>query len=206
MRLGEHRISTDPDCLGTLCNDPPQDFDVEKVIFHPDYNRPSVFRNDIAIIKLDAPARFSDYVKPICLPFDHEEDENYVETTFKNSTVFVAGWGATEERGRNPADALQKLQVPIFDADKCKEVYEKRGGILDPASQMCAGGEPGKDSCVGDSGSALMREEKPKFGGLFQYKMLGVVSFGPRLCGTKGVPGVYSKVRHYLPWILDNLE
>ena len=37
-------------------------------------------------------------------------------------------------------------------------------------------------------------------------KILGVVSFGPRLCGTEGVPGVYSRVRFYMPWILDNLE
>ena len=28
--------------------------------------------------------------------------------------VFVAGWGATNERGRDPADALQKLNVPLF--------------------------------------------------------------------------------------------
>ena len=120
--------------------------------------------------------------------------------------MFVAGWGATDPRGRNPADALQKLNVPIFDGVKCKEVYESRGGILNPDSQMCAGGEQGRDSCVGDSGSALMREEQSKIDRLYQYKLIGVVSFGPRFCGTDGVPGVYAKVRHYLPWILDSLQ
>ena len=48
-----------------------------------------------------------------------QEDENYIETTNNDTIVFVAGWGATEQRGRNPADALQKLQVPIFDGNKC---------------------------------------------------------------------------------------
>jgi secreted trypsin-like serine protease len=33
-----------------------------------------------------------------------------------------------------------------------------------------------------------------------------VVSFGPRLCGTEGVPGVYSRVESFLPWILDTVE
>ena len=78
---------------------------------------------------------------------------------------------------------------------------------MDSESQMCAGGEAGKDSCVGDSGSALMRDERTKFDSRkFRWKLLGVVSFGPRLCGTSGVPGVYSRMRHYLDWILENVE
>ena len=150
---------------------------------------------------------FSDFVQPICLPFDHEESENYEATTKENGLeVIVAGWGATNERGRDPADALQKLSVPIFNGTRCKEVYDQRGGNLDEASQMCAGGEDGKDSCVGDSGSALMREERPKGQRFFQWKLIGVVSFGPRLCGTQGVPGDYASVVHYLDWILDNIH
>ena len=84
-------------------------------------------------------------------------------------------------------------------------------------SQLCAGGEKGKDSCVGDSGSALMREvrepptnsaDRPDPDDFFRSftKLIGVVSFGPKLCGTEGVPGVYSKVRHYIDWILDNVS
>ncbi len=57
---------------------------------------------------------------------------------------------------------------------------------------MCAGGEKDKDSCVGDSGSALMREND---GVSSPWKIIGVVSFGPRRCGTEGVPGVYTRVR-----------
>ena len=34
--------------------------------------------------------------------------------------VFVAGWGATNERGRDPADALQKLNVPLFPGKNTK--------------------------------------------------------------------------------------
>ena len=73
---------------------------------------------------------------------------------------------------------------------------------------MCAGGEKGKDSCIGDSGSALMREEDvPKdLLSKGRHKLIGVVSFGPKRCGTEGVPGVYSRVRSYLDWILDNVR
>ena len=38
----------------------------------------------------------------------------------------------------------------------CRDIYLERGGVL-TKSQICAGGQPGKDSCVGDSGSGLMR-------------------------------------------------
>ena len=37
-----------------------------------------------------------------------------------------------------------------------------------------------------------------------RWRLIGVTSFGPKNCGTKGVPGVLSRVRHYIDWILDN--
>ena len=36
--------------------------------------------------------------------------------------VFVAGWGATNERGRDPADALQKLNVPLFPGKNINQI------------------------------------------------------------------------------------
>ena len=73
-------------------------------------------------------------------------------------------------------------------------------------SQICAGGEAGKDSCVGDSGSGLMREIVTGGSPFYRSHLIGVVSFGPRLCGTKGVPGVYTRVNSFLPWILDTVN
>ena len=137
------------------------------------------------------------------MPFLDTETEDYSispEATNKPITQ-VAGWGATNERGRNPADLLQYLDVKVKNAVQCKSVYEERGGIITPLQQMCAGGEKGKDSCVGDSGSALMREHDVR-----SWKIIGIVSFGPRLCGTEGIPGVYTRVRHYMNWILDNAK
>ena len=62
-----------------------------------------------------------------------------------------------------------------------------------------------QDSCVGDSGSGLMRSVPDLEAGLDRWDLIGVVSFGPRLCGTEGVPGVYARVNSYLDWILDTV-
>ena len=72
--------------------------------------------------------------------------------------------------------------------------------------QLCAGGGEG-DSCGGDSGSALMMEvvtETRQFDP--RVVQVGVVSFGPRRCGTKGVPAIYTKVDQYMSWILDSVN
>lgn len=208
VRVGEHRLSTNPDCVPdkSSCADPPQDIKISKIIFHPKYNTPNPFRNDIALLKLSQPVVENAYVIPVCLPFADEENEEYQKSKIGDvQAIHVAGWGATNEKGKDPADALQFLNVSVFIGDKCKAVYEERQGFINPKTQLCSGGEKGRDSCVGDSGSALMMEDQSETGDAF-WKQIGIVSFGPRLCGTEGVPGVYTKVRSYLDWILDTVE
>jgi len=206
VRVGEHDLASKQDCECneddcSYCSPEPQDMDVASIVFHPSYGKPKPFQNDIAVITLTKDVIESDFVRPICLPYNDAE-EDYLNLS-SDDIVDVAGWGATTPTGRKPANILQFLIVNVTDSQMCKEVYAERGGVL-IESQICAGGEKGKDSCVGDSGSGLMRSlPDPHRGGLHRLDLIGVVSFGPRLCGTEGVPGVYSRVESFIPWILD---
>lgn len=211
VRVGEHDLSKDIDCgdNGGFCAPPPQDFQVEAVIPHESYGKPASFQNDIAIIKLSRDVLINEVVSPICLPYNNDDDNyltnriNINEDEFEIDTV-VAGWGATNKVGRDPASVLQYLQVNVTDSGQCKDIYAERGGVL-TENQICAGGQKGKDSCVGDSGSGLMRSFVDPDTTISRYQLIGVVSFGPRLCGTEGVPGVYTRVNSYIPWILDTV-
>ena len=60
----------------------------------------------------------------------------------------------------------------------------------------------GKDSCGADSGGPMVVRE---FNGDPWYQA-GIVSFGPTPCGKTGVPGVYTKVSAFLPWIKSKLD
>ena len=167
--------------------------------------------NDIALIKLDGEAEYHNFVQPICLPW-WDDHEDYTRNTFagNRATIEVAGWGATGATGTNPADVLQYLEVPIFEQTRCTETYKQRGATLEE-KQLCAGGERGKDSCSGDSGSGLMRRVTipVKLGGVAldeeRSQLIGAVSFGPSFCGTNDVPGAYARVNSYLNWILQTV-
>lgn len=49
---------TDPDCEKGYCAEPVQDIKIASINVHKDYNHP-MFRNDIAIIRLDKPAIYN---------------------------------------------------------------------------------------------------------------------------------------------------
>ena len=63
---------------------------------------------------------------------------------------------------------------------------------------------PGRDSCSGDSGGPLMIKKRKNLD-TFMIQ-IGVVSWGLNDCGKKGIPGIYTNVRYFLPWILDHLD
>jgi len=212
IRVGEHDLDLPQDCLGSgvnkICAPPPQDIEIEDVKFHESYGKPKSFQNDIAVIKLAKNVTETDFVAPICLPYK-DDNENYMVSARLGGAqapiVDVAGWGATTITGRKPANVLQFLNVNVTDSASCKDIYAERGGVL-TEKQICAGGQEGKDSCVGDSGSGLMRSLPDRARSSDRWDLIGVVSFGPRLCGTKGVPGVYTRVNSYLDWILNTVE
>ena len=144
IRLGEHDLDKDLDCEG--CPQP-QDISVEKIDFHESYGKPEAFQNDIAVVKLTQNVTTNDFVIPICLPWN-DDNENYVDGARSGASspiTEVAGWGATTPTGRRPANVLQYLDVSVTNSEDCKEIYKTRGGILNE-KQICAGGVKGKVS------------------------------------------------------------
>lgn len=67
---------------------------LKRIIPHPNYN-PYNFDNDIALMELDSPVKFSDYIRPICLPAAQHDFP-------MGNTVWITGWGATREGGEFP--------------------------------------------------------------------------------------------------------
>ena len=176
-----------------------QGFRATQVLVHPEYHRPALHRNDVALLRLDRDAVEGDTVQTICLPLGEPRARRWL-----GSRLTVAGFGLTQHDGQ-PSGRLQHVQLPVVDLEECSR---RLGGLARlGAGQMCAGGEPGRDSCLGDSGGPLMAElaSDAAAGSQTVTYAVGLVSFGPRQCGSD-TPGVYTRVADYLSWILDNLK
>merc|ERR1711879_646079 len=65
------------------------------------------------------------------------------------------------------------------------------------SSEICAGGEIGKDACTGDGGSPLVCQAQSG-----RWTVVGLVSWGIG-CASE-LPGVYVDVAHYRDWINAN--
>ncbi|CRL07282.1 CLUMA_CG020261, isoform A [Clunio marinus] len=203
VRLGEWDTSTEIDCDESfvnerVCNDPPVDVAIEEKLPHPNYDPfASNQHNDIALLRLIQNVPFSIYVRPICLPVD----SSIRNKDFVKQTLSVAGWGKTEKV--SASNLKLKVNVDGVSNDDCQRVYSSENRqIVD--SQVCAGGKKGFDSCRGDSGGPLMRQNErgtPPY-----WYLVGLVSYGPSPCGMEGWPGVYTRVSNYIDWIEQTIK
>ncbi|CAG9821117.1 unnamed protein product [Phaedon cochleariae] len=205
VRLGEYDTESDIDCkdngltMARQCAPPPVDVPVEERIAHEQYDPYNSNQyNDIALLRLSRDVKFTDYVRPVCLPRTASDRRK----SFVGKTLTVAGWGKTEKRSESSVKL--KLDIPVRSNQECGEIYESAGVTLN-GGQLCAGGEKGKDSCRGDSGGPLMTLYEDENGEINWYS-IGVVSFGPSPCGMENWPGVYTKVADFVPWIISKLR
>lgn len=196
VRLGEWNITSDPDCEDD-CFDPVKDYKVDKVIIHEKYVTRAKQHHDIALLRLAEPVKYSYTVKPICLP----TTDDLLTMDYVGKRLDVAGWGTTESSLRS--DVKLKVDVPGISLDECNAAYDNAKNITD--MQLCAGAQRGKDSCTGDSGGPLMATHKLPSGVTYHY-LIGLVSYGYRVCGKEGKPGVYIRTGKYIDWIKENLE
>ncbi|XP_078033304.1 uncharacterized protein LOC144468049 isoform X1 [Augochlora pura] len=169
---------------------------VDKVVRHPGYKPPSMY-DDIALIKMDKAIEFNKSIRPACL---------YQRYDTVPTKAWVSGWGVVEFDDEEGSNTLQKAELTILDNIRCalshKPSIQIPYGIT--PNMICAGDPTGgwtKDSCLGDSGGPLQIVH-PENQCLFQ--VFGITSFGQG-CAFANMPGVYTKVSHYLKWIEDNV-
>ncbi|XP_055591495.1 serine protease easter-like [Uranotaenia lowii] len=165
-----------------------QVYNVEKIHRNPGFTLEQL-KDDIALLELENPVRFSDFVLPICLSKRMEINPGKVGA--------VVGWGYTEND--IPSTKLKLAKLPVVGELDCKkkevELYSK---VL-TNRVFCAGYGNGTSPCNGDSGGGIAFEKGDA------WYLGGIVSFtkprdGSSLCSTTTYT-VFTKVNSYLDWI-----
>lgn len=178
----------------------------EKLLLHPMFGQPKRLSNDIGLLRLASDIPLGEFAVPACLP---SASDRSLYASGKNGTV--AGWGYVRELRLDSfkddslstymTDVLQKVEVQLMSNGQCNGLYiEAKKSIRVAREQLCAGHKEGKkDACTGDSGGPLMVLADNT------YVVIGVVSGGIG-CARPLLPGLYTRITSYMPWIMSHLR
>nr|XP_040569018.1 uncharacterized protein LOC121118475 [Lepeophtheirus salmonis] len=181
VRLGEYDVSTTAEPLRH------EEFNVTDIVMHPGFNN-STLVHDIALLKLERPAKRKQNIDVVCMP----KSRDFNPSQF--ARCYVTGWGRRTETSEHSL-VLKEIEVPLWSYTNCNGALKAQFGPAYslPTTAICAGAE-GRDACDGDGGGPLVCEKEGK------WYQIGIVSFGIG-CGRKNIPGVYTKVSEYDSWI-----
>uniref|UniRef100_A0A3P8SBJ1 coagulation factor Xa n=1 Tax=Amphiprion percula TaxID=161767 RepID=A0A3P8SBJ1_AMPPE len=163
---------------------------VETIVTHLRY-QPNTYHNDIALIKLATPIKFSRYILPACLP-----EQDFAEKVLMNQPDgMVSGFGRLGE-GRQTSTILQQLRVPYVDRRICLESTALRISTR----MFCAGYDSiANDACQGDGGGPHVTRYRDT------YFVTGIVSWGEG-CARRGKYGIYTQVSKFTRWIREGIN
>ncbi|XP_039308361.1 serine protease 53 [Solenopsis invicta] len=154
-------------------------YDIEDVHIHESYDD-YLIRNDIALVHLRSPIKYSLLVQPIHLAA--------IDNDLEGNPCILTGWGATQAGG-NPTNALQEIELRVYPQKDCKKQHWRMAD-----SNICTLTKRGEGACHGDIGGPLVANGT----------QIGIVSF-MNPCGV-GSPDVYTRVTSFIPWINANLK
>ncbi|MBZ3869373.1 Serine protease 55 [Sciurus carolinensis] len=158
--------------------------EVSSIVYHRAFKRESM-DNDIALLMLTSPIKFSPLKVPVCMPTEPMPS--------KWHKCWVAGWGQTTSADKESMKTdLLKVPMVIIDWKECSRTFTKL-----TQNMLCAGFmNESYDACQGDSGGPLVcTTEASK-----KWYQVGIISWG-RSCGQKNTPGIYTSLINYQRWI-----
>uniref|UniRef100_A0A8D1NRW2 chymotrypsin n=1 Tax=Sus scrofa TaxID=9823 RepID=A0A8D1NRW2_PIG len=149
---------------------------IAKVFKNPNFSLLTV-RNDITLLKLATPARFSRTVSAVCLP---SASDDFPAGTLCATT----GWGKTKSRCLMDGHWAPPCPCTL---DSARSGHTR---ALEPSVQ--AGTQV--LSPQGDSGGPLVCQKNGA------WTLVGIVSWGSSTCSTT-TPAVYARVTALIPWV-----
>uniref|UniRef100_A0A8C9JHJ7 Peptidase S1 domain-containing protein n=1 Tax=Panthera tigris altaica TaxID=74533 RepID=A0A8C9JHJ7_PANTA len=167
---------------------------IAKVFKNPKFNMLTI-RNDITLLKLATPARFSETVSPVCLPAATDEFP-------PGLLCATTGWGKTKHNANQTPDKLHKppaRSLPPHLSFVCTE--PARGQVRAHTGAPAPGFRLVNRSFLllqGDSGGPLVCQKDGA------WTLVGIVSWGSGTCSTS-VPAVYARVTELIPWVQEIL-
>ncbi|XP_072254227.1 granzyme A-like, partial [Pyxicephalus adspersus] len=140
------------------------------------------------LLQLSGKAKPTKAVKILPLPkiFSDVKDGTMCDT---------AGWGATTSNGQKYPNKLMEVKLPAISRKKCATKWRPEKITKNMMCTFDARGK--KDACVGDSGGPL----------LCRKTLRGIVSFGPKNCADRKLPGVYTFLtKAHVNWIKEKIK
>ncbi|KAK4323101.1 hypothetical protein Pmani_006176 [Petrolisthes manimaculis] len=177
--------------------DEEEDYFIDKIWQHEEFDILSFDNNDIALLKVEPKngrgIRFGSRVKPICLPQVRDLYQDLEDCT-------IIGWGPTFISGE-PQTRPREGKVSVLEDRQCEEIFS--GGPSNFSSSfVCAGNLlENVNSCSGDSGGPMACQIKGRRNAVSLY---GIVSTGFS-CKPGRSPDNLARVTKYLGWIHDKI-
>ncbi|GBP10780.1 Chymotrypsin-2 [Eumeta japonica] len=160
-------------------------------ISHPHYVRATI-KNDISLLVTSSNVILGGNVALVPLHYDYVGG---------GEDVMVAGWGRTIAGGAIAA-LLQWIDLYTIDGARCvadaaaaSVSLNMNAPPVEPHIEICTFHSPGRGTCNGDSGSALVLKNSGR--------QVGIVSWG--FPCARGAPDMFVRISGFTDWLNQNL-
>lgn len=176
LHLGQYNLSEVSDSVMIR--------DVSKAYVHPKFN---ILDNDIAVLVMRLPVKFSDAVIPICLPQNVDDVEELV-----GQRGWITGWRKMENGATS--DVLRMISLPVVSHEQCI-ASDRTLALVLSKNVFCAGKFSGTKPGQGDGGVGMYISDGDRW-------LLRGIGFSAT---ENTMYTVFLNVQRYLAWIEDIL-